>query len=37
MLESMWGLRLQPGYDPELTCMCHLWEVRGAFFGGGGG
>jgi hypothetical protein len=27
-LESIWNLRLQPGYDPQLTCMAHLWEVR---------
>jgi hypothetical protein len=26
-MESMWGLTLTPGYDPQLTCMAHLWEV----------
>lgn len=27
-IESTWGLLLAPGYDPQLTCMAHLWEVR---------
>lgn len=26
-MEAMWGLTLAPGYDPQLTCMAHLWEV----------
>jgi hypothetical protein len=26
-MEAMWGLTLTPGYDPQLTCMAHLWEV----------
>lgn len=28
-LEATWGLRLQPGLDPALSIMAHLWEVSG--------
>lgn len=30
VIESTWDLHMAPGYDPQLTCMAHLWEVRRA-------